>query len=216
MKPNRICTVLTWAATALMLSACSVLPEKKPVTVYQLPLPPISAQAGLTRPDKVSEPFAVEHRVLRVNTPVASPTLNSDRILVSQAPYQVMAYQGVRWNDQVPGIVRNHLVQMLRASHQWQAVTTDATTARAGYHLSGELTDFQVYERDGHREVRARFDATLTHAQTNRIIAAFPFSVSRTVDGAGFDPVIGAFGDAASELGNEVARWVARQVNAAP
>lgn len=216
MKPNRICTVLAWAATALMLSACSVLPEKKPVTVYQLPLPPISAQAGFARPDKVPEPSTAERRVLRVNTPVASPTLNSDRILVSQAPYQVMAYQGVRWNDQVPGIVRNQLVQMLRASNQWQAVTTDATTARANYHLGGELTDFQVYERDGHRQVRIRLDATLTHAQTNRIIAAFPFSVSRTVDGTEFDAVIGAFGDAASQLGNDVARWVARQVNDSP
>lgn len=210
MKAGRIFPAIVRVAVLLTLSACSVLPEKTAVTVYQLPLRLTAAEPGSTG----SGAQPVSNRVLRVNTPAASPTLNSDRILVSQAPYQVMAYQGIRWDDQVPRLMRNQLVQALTANGQWQAVITDSSTARASYQLGGELLDFMVYEVAGQREVSIRFDATLMDVDNNRIVAAHPFSVTQAVKGAGFDPVVEAFANANARLGAEVASWLTKRTTA--
>lgn len=210
MMAVRTRRVVALACVALAMSACSVLPDKKPVTVYQLPNPvsPVTAMPG--EPGSSVAASGIAGKALRVNTPVAGPTLNSDRILVSPAQYQVMAYKGVRWHDLAPRIVRNQLALQLRAINVWNVVTTDDTTARASYLLGGELLDFQVQERSGNREVTIRFEATLIDADTNRVVAARPFKVIQPVQGQEFDRVIEAFGQATQQLGAEVAAWLAQ------
>ena len=194
-----------WAGLSAVLGACSVLPEKAPVTVYQMPsylntLPRTAPEANLTP--------ANARATIRVATPSASPTLGGDRILVSQSPYQIMAYKGVRWHDQAPRLVRNRLVQAFKSSGHWQAVTTDNSTARVAYQLVTELIEFQVLERDGTRKVNVRMDATLIDASRNQVVAAQPFYIESRVNRDDFGAVVEAFGKATDQLGTEVSSWL--------
>ena len=193
------------AGLCVLLGACSVLPDKPPVSVYQLPsslpVPSLShSQEG------VSGDFQA---TIRVTTPAANPTLSGDRILVSRARYQVMAYKGVRWQDQVPRMVRNRLVQALKSSEGWQAVTTENSTARVSFQLGSELMQFQVLDNDGQRKVHVWLDATLIDSRLNRVVGARPFQVESRVEGDDFDAVVVAFGSAADQLGIAVAKWLA-------
>lgn len=188
--------------TTALLTACSVIPQQAPVTVYQLPLPIATA----------STPHATAQTALlpaiRVITPSASPTLNSDRILVSQSPNQLLAYQGVRWHDMAPRIVRNHLAQALKNNNRWQAVTTDDNNALASYQLGGELHAFQVFDNTGERKVVIRFDATVVNTESNRVMAARAFELTEAVTGQDFEAVVKTFGQATDRLGQQLAQWL--------
>ncbi|MBC2769457.1 ABC-type transport auxiliary lipoprotein family protein [Pusillimonas minor] len=226
MKRNRFLPLFFMSIATGLLTACSVLPEQAPVTVYQLPLPasnassqnsaaanPASGVGAASKSSLISpNPSRTEFASIRINTPAASPTLNGTRILVSQAPYQVMAFQGVRWYDAAPRIVRNHVSQALKNGQQWQAVTTDDANVSSRYQLGGELHAFQVDAASNPRRVLVHIDATLVDTFDNKVIASQSFAISKPVPDAGFDSVIATFGEATRQLGLDIARWAAQSV----
>lgn len=223
MTMRRVLKLCVATAVLLAGAGCSVLPEKAPLTVYKLPLPlaipAISHAAALKNTDSVSsigiDPMAskgnTEHasdNSIRILMPTSTALLNSDRILVSRSAYQVSAYKGVRWQDQIPRMLRLHLAQALKNNGRWQAVITDGNTARTRYQLAGELLDFQVYEDAEGRAVKVGFDATLINVNDNRVIAARLFLINQPVTGPDFDQVIASFSTATERLGSEVNAWV--------
>ena len=223
MTMRRVLKFLVATMVILAGAGCSVLPEKAPLTVYKLPMPsampPVSHAVALKNSDSASsigiEPTArkgmTEHasdNSIRILMPTSTALLNSDRILVSRSAYQVSAYKGVRWQDQIPRMLRLHLAQALKTNGRWQAVITDGNTVRTGYQLAGELLDFQVYEDAEGRLVKVAFDATLINVNENRVVAARPFLVNQPVTGPDFDQVIASFGKATERLGSEVNAWV--------
>ncbi|OXR49340.1 hypothetical protein PuT2_05870 [Pusillimonas sp. T2] len=222
MMRDRFLALFLMTLATGALTACSVLPEQPPVTVYELPLLTASASsqnsnAPSTTPGtgalgRSSSAVQAELPSIRINTPASSPTLNGTRILVSQAPYQVMAYQGVRWYDAVPRLVRNHVSQAFKSKQQWQAVTTDDANVSARYQLGGELYAFQVDAASNPRRVLVHFDATLVDTFDNKVIASRSFALSRPVPNAEFDSVIETFGEATRQLGQDVAQWATQTV----
>src|SRR5690554_869242 len=72
-------------ATLLALGGCSLLGERTPVTLYDLPAEPLTPSSG----------SAID-LTLRLATPGASGLLVSPRILVVPQPNQPQVYSGVR------------------------------------------------------------------------------------------------------------------------
>lgn len=184
-------------AFAGLLTACSVLPEAQTLAVYRLPAASTQAPAGGLRTDWS----------LRVDTPQSSGVTDSVRILVMRDANRISAYQGVRWSDTAPVLLRNRLMLAFTSDNSVGAVSSDDANLQADVVLGADLRAFQVEYQDGSPVVVLRLDARLVQASTRRIIAAQTFDVRQTVDGTQVPEVVVAFGKAGDQLAARVKDW---------
>ena len=121
----------------LGLSACSVLPKAAPMVTYKLPDYHI-AQAEST-PRAVPGPGA-----LRVYAPESSRVLDSERLFIAQPDGRLSAWQGVRWADPAPVLLRDRIVEAFMRDGRSTSVITDSTPMSADMELRSTLRAFQL------------------------------------------------------------------------
>ena len=80
-----------------LLGACSILPKSEVLSFYRLPASALPAHNASPRSDWA----------LRVNKPYSNQLLDSTRIAVLPPGDQISAYQGVRWSDRAPLLLRD-------------------------------------------------------------------------------------------------------------
>ena len=96
-------------AASLMLAACSILPKAEPQAVYRLP----SATTTPAKPTTAAGDIRL--RALRIATPYANRSIDSERILVLPEGDVIKSYAGVRWSDAAPLLWRDRLLEAFRA-----------------------------------------------------------------------------------------------------
>ncbi len=181
------------------LGACSVLPPAESPDVYRLPAVATVAASNA----------AIPTISLRVDTPQAGPTLDTTRIAVAPASDIITAYQGARWSDRAPRLLRDRLIDGLRASGRYVAVGSDEASLPADIELAGDLRAFQAEYEDGRPVVAIIYDAQLVQLGSRSVLASQRFEIRRPVSGTAVPQVVTAFGEAADQLTIEVADWVA-------
>ncbi|PKL96918.1 MAG: hypothetical protein CVV17_13095, partial [Gammaproteobacteria bacterium HGW-Gammaproteobacteria-7] len=88
------------------LAACTLLPEAEPIRVYLLPTSEaLAGQQG----ERLQQ-------ALRIHTPHASRILAGPRIAVVPDGNQISSYQGARWSDAAPTLLRDRLIEQFRRS----------------------------------------------------------------------------------------------------
>ncbi|MGE8548057.1 ABC-type transport auxiliary lipoprotein family protein [Alcaligenes sp. Marseille-Q7550] len=184
---------------AALLTACSVLPAPESLTYYQLPAAALAAQP--------SDP-ARQALILQVDRPYADRALASPRIIVLPDGNQLSAYQGVRWSDDAPTLLRNRLAGALRDAGQFRAVALDSDALVADWELSGSLNAFQVDYVQGAPRVRIQFDANLRDQRNGVLLQTRRFTLEEAVDGTAVPQVVQAFGRAGDALALEISRWL--------
>lgn len=201
MKPRHLLL-----AASLVLGACSILPKSEAPTIYQLPGTPGARHAQLT-----PLPWS-----LRIQTPQAPANLDSARIAVVPEPNVVSVYQGARWSDHAPLLLRNRLLDAFRNDGRVPALSSDDEDLQADYVLGGALRAFQADYVDGQPQVRIRYQAWLVRNRSQRIIATRDFEVSEPVQGKAVPQVVAAFGVASDRLAAQVLQWTLQAVQQAP
>lgn len=179
-----------------LASACSVLPKAEPITFYNLPSPQL--QQNQAQPLQLS---------LRVTTPDASYALQAPRILVSPDENTVNSYQGARWTDPNPALLREHLIQAFQQDGSFRTVTNENQALETDVHLYSDLRQFQTIYRDGTPEVTVTLDAKLVDPATRRVIAAKHFQLTQTLDDAQVPAVVKGLGAASDQLALELISW---------
>lgn len=190
-------------AGILGLSACSVLPEAVILTQYQLPAQTLAAtrQASPT-----------QSLVLRVAAPYTDQAHASNRIVVLPDGNRVSVYEGVRWMDSGPVLLRNRIASGLRDLNQFKGVVLDVDSLNADIELDGTLELFQVSYKQGQPVVQIVFDARLLDMRGSvRLVDARRLRVEQAVDGKEVDQVVAAFGLASDRLTQELAQWILAQ-----
>src|SRR5690554_5840345 len=86
---------------ALSLGGCSLLVDRSPITLFDLPAEPLTTAANTS---------SVSDITLRVATPGASGLLVSPRILVVPQPNHPQVYAGARWANTMPQLLRDRMV----------------------------------------------------------------------------------------------------------
>lgn len=187
-----------------MLSACSVLPQSEPLRIYRLPsqLAPTTA----TAPVEWS---------LRVGTPLTSRVLDSARIAVMPEGDRISSYQGARWSDSAPALIRDRLIEAFHDDGRVQRLSSDENRLHADLELVSDLRAFQSEYRDGTPHVVIRLDARLVRSANQRIVASRRFEVSEPSQGVAVEEVVRAFGRAADTLGRQIVDWTLAQEGAA-
>jgi cholesterol transport system auxiliary component len=192
MKNRRVLPVL---ALPLVIGACSSLlnVQRTPFTIYS---PQYTAERSAGAP--------VDWQLV-VETPLASDTLATARILVMPSPGVIEVFPGARWSDTTPSLLRDLTVRAFEASGRIVGVGSAVTGLRADYSLAIDLHDFQVEIVDGAPRAAVRFQARLLDYTTNRVLAARTFSAEEPASGTDAG---GAFAAFQLALGRSVAELV--------
>lgn len=191
----------TAALSLLMtLAACSVLPKAESPNIYRLPASAIPH----------SQASALGWS-LRIDTPQAERMIDSSRIVVLPEDNVISNYQGARWSDDGPTLLRNRLLDAFRDDGRIAALSSDDAGLQADYSLTGDLRAFQSEYRGGQPTVVIRYDARLVHTNGLRIVAARSFEVSEPVNGKAVPEVVAAFGRAGDRLASQVVDWTLQQ-----
>ncbi len=206
LRPLRRLSLAAGLAALATLGACSILPEAQVLQVYLLPVhnPPASAAA---RPVDWS---------LRIARPRTSLVLESPRIAVRPHGDEISVYQGARWSDPAPSLLRDRLMQAFQADGRVRGLSSDDSNLQADFELGGDLRAFQTEYPNGQASALIRYDARLVRTDDKRVVASRRFEVSQPVDGKKVAAVVSAFGKAGDTLSAQVLDWTLRQASAQP
>lgn len=188
----------TLIALGTLLGGCSILPRSEAPNVYLLPSTAMVAAAH--------QPVLQES--LRIVTPEAARTLDSTRIAVLPQDNVITTYQGARWSDPAPRLLRDQLVDAFRADGRMAAVSSDDAQLQADMELRGDLRAFQSEYVQGVPVVVIRYDAQLVRGRSQKIVATRRFDIREPVAGKDVPQVVDAFGRATDQLAAQVISWV--------
>lgn len=190
---------LQLGAGMLMLSlasACSVLPEAEPITFYNLPSPQLTQNQA--------QPLPLS---LRITTPDASYALQAPRIMVSPDENTINSYQGARWTDPNPALLREHLIQAFQQDGSFRTVTNENQALETDVHLYSDLRQYQTIYRAGTPQITVTLDAKLVNPVTRRVIAAKHFQLEQAIDDPQVPAVVKGMGAASDQLARELINW---------
>lgn len=193
-------------AATLLLSACSVLPKAEPVDTYLLPGAPERTTAAGT-------PLPVS---LRVAKPASGVHLAGQRIVVMPKNNQVSVYHGASWSEPAPVLVRDRLIDALRADGRIAALSSDETRLQADYEIVSDLRAFQSEYRGDVPQAVVRLDVRLVEREGRRILASRTFESESRAAGADVPAVVNAFGAASTRLAFELAAWAVEEIRRVP
>lgn len=186
-------------ALGILLGGCAILPKGEAPNVYLLP----ATTAAVTAPHGgLSES-------LRIATPQATRTLDSARIAVVPQGNVITAYQGARWSDRAPRLLRDRLLDAFRSDGRFAALSSDGAQLQADLELTGDLRAFQTEYVQGVPVVVIRYDVQLVQDRTQKILATHRFAIRQPVAGKEVPQVVAAFGQATDQLAAQVIAWVA-------
>lgn len=184
------------------LSACSVLPKAEPIHIYRLPSSPTN------RPPADSPRL---EQTLVVDTPQADRMLGSGRIVVVPKHNRVSSYEGARWSDTAPILLRDRLVEAFRQDGRVANVISDDQRLHTDLELVSDLRGFHTEYVDGEAEVVIRLEASLVQSSSQRVLASRSFEVRQPSEDEKLDAVVAAFGQAGDDLSRQVVAWTLEQ-----
>jgi cholesterol transport system auxiliary component len=186
---------LTLLLAATLLGACSILPQSEPLDVYLLPATELPAQT--------------QHVAwsLRVGSPVSNQLLDGTRIVVMPEPGRINTYQGVRWSERTPQLLRGRLLDAFQDDGRIQALSNEDQRLQADLELVSDLRSFHSEYRDGTPHALIRLEVSLVDARSQQIIASRRFSVSQAAGDTSVAAVVAAFGQAADQVARELVDW---------
>lgn len=197
---TRLRALLMALCVTAMAGACSILPKRTPVQIWQ---PPESATVHAASTAKFS---------LRVDTPNINGMLTQNGIVVMPASGEVSVYKGARWSESPALLVRNRLVDAFMVAGL-PSVTTDDDHFFANYSLSGDLRTFQSEYRSGSPRVVVRYDAQLRRGGSRKPLASHSFVVTQQPSGTQVPQIVAAFGAAEDALAQQVVTWTIEVAN---
>ncbi|MGG2395350.1 LPS assembly lipoprotein LptE [Pseudomonas sp. SH1-B] len=178
-----------------LLSACSILPQSEPLDIYLLPGATLPAQA---QPVDWS---------LRVSSPSSGQLLDGTRIVVLPEPGRVNTYQGARWSERTPQLLRNRLLDAFHEDGRIKALSNEEQRLQADLELVSDLRSFHSQYRDGRPEAIIQLDVRLVNPRDQRILASRRFTVSQAASDTSITAVVAAFGQAGDRLSRELVDW---------
>lgn len=190
---------------SMMLSGCTVFPVPEPPRFMELM--PASRHLTFDRTLPVS---------LRVDTPMASDPLDSARILIKPSAYEYQAMAGARWRESIPVVVRDHLIDTLRASGGFANVMTDTSPATADLTLVSEINRFQAQKTQDGAEVTIAFHLELMENRSRQSLCVQDYHQQVPASGTELEPLMEAFSKAANTASTAITSWAHRCMESQP
>ncbi|MDQ7731358.1 ABC-type transport auxiliary lipoprotein family protein [Halomonas sp. SpR1] len=198
----RIPAILLISATLLFSTGCSILPESEPATLYRLPtcdLPSAAASSNSA------------NQRLGIAEPEAGHLLSSNRMVVYPERNVVNVYAGARWHEDAPDLIKARLITGLQQSQLFAGVGSDRLPH--DLLLLSELRHFESDYVTNPPTVKVQLDVQLVSPENRTPLAANNFSASAQASSVDIAVVVDAFGSASDELTEQLAAWLAQQID---
>jgi len=194
----RICLTLL---LLLSVTACTVLPDRPPVNLFQLPA------------STLTETAAEGHELtgLRLARPATSDALGGTRMLVLTADHGYQAYPDARWTAPVPILWRDWLMDAFWRDGRVAQLSTDSERLAAELELGGMLRALHIEVVNGQSEAVIRYDARLVNIASREIVTSRRFESREPVSGNEAGHAATAMGLVADRLAAEIIDWVLAQ-----
>jgi cholesterol transport system auxiliary component len=140
---------------------------------------------------------------LVVSEPVASPPLDTNRIMVKPSADTVSYYKGVAWGDRLPRLVQARMVETIQNSG---AVKSVGTTS-GDYTLSTELRSFQIDASNGHAAAEVELFAKLVN-NSGKVVAQKSFTSRVNSPSDAPTQAVAALNQAFTEVMQDTTTWV--------
>ncbi|SHG78600.1 ABC-type transport auxiliary lipoprotein family protein [Marivita hallyeonensis] len=190
------------ASVTATLSGCGALTAlgqaSRPLEVYELSTPTIAAGGPRRNIELV------------VEEPIASGTLDVERIMIRPAPLQAQYLPDIRWADTAPVMVQTLLVRSLAQTNRLSSVGRRPIGTVADFAVLSELTAFQAETLDatGTATVNVQLAMRLVRERDSRVVAARTFATSEPALSNNADDIVAAFDRATSRMITESVSWV--------
>lgn len=185
---------------ALLISACSVLPEKVPVDLYRLP--PSTQGPAVAGPRLPA---------LRIDRPISSEALGGNRLLVMNADNQFQAFPDMRLSTPTPLLWRDWLLDAFWRDGRITGLSAASEGLQSELELVGTLRAFQLDNTGTQPQAVIQYDATLINTSGRTIIANRRFEARQPVLSVDVPSTISALGIAADQLVHELIQWTVDQ-----
>lgn len=152
---------------------------------------------------------------LIVETPLASATLDTTRMLAMPSPGVLEVFPAARWRDTTPALLRSLVVEGFEQSGRIVGIGSAQSGLRADFALAIDLRDFQLEVHAGGAQAVVRFQANLLDYTGNRMLATRSFSAEAPSAGTDSASAFGAFEHALNTVIPELIEWTFREGNAA-
>lgn len=165
---KKLC-IITCLMLVSFLSGCSMLGPVKTdnYTTYVLDSVP-STKKGYR-----------ENISLYVAPTEADPLYNTNGMAYSEQAHQVNYFAKNKWSDTPAKMLQPLIVQTLRNTNHFHAVTTSTSATRYDYVLNTKLIELRQLFVCGTSYVKLRLNAEIIDARTGRIIASKQFNVKQ-------------------------------------
>lgn len=165
MTKTNIRLLLFFIPTFVLLSACSFLqPVKTDYNTYVLNTVPYP------------EVKPCRHITLIVTPVEADPLYDTDNMAYTNQPYHVDYFAKNKWADTPARMVQPLLLQTLRNTHHFHAITTSRNALRYNYVLNTKILELRQVFKCNTSYVIFRIHAEIISAKTGQIIAAREFT----------------------------------------
>lgn len=200
---KRLKSIRRIALLALLGSvpACTLIPKAEPIRVFLLPGAQVPAPGATQAFDQA----------LRIHTPQASRILAGPRIAVVPQGNQISSYQGARWSDTAPTLLRDRLIEAFQQAGPMTAVSSENDNLHADLELLSDLRAFQSEYIDGAPQVHIRLDASLVQGTSRKVLASRRFDIRQRSTDERVESIVTAFGQASDELSRQLIEWTLAQ-----
>ena len=188
-------------ALPLLLASCTVVPPARETVVYQL------------REAAVAEAPVSADLNLKIMSVQSSDALNSRRIMATADGSALFALPTARWASPVRELLRERLVEGIRASGAIAGVIGDSASLKSDVVLHSSVRDFVADFSTAEPAALVRLDATLADGHRRTIIATREFRVRTPGQGRDADAVVAAFSRATDQLAEEIVTWVVAETS---
>jgi len=194
---------------AMVLSACGSL---------QLIPKPQTPQLYLLRP-QIMPPMgtSVSWR-LAVGIPDAAASLDTARIALSRSATTMDYYANAAWDDRLPLLLQNLLIETFDASGRIISVGRDTGGLETDYLLQAELRNFEAHydTPDGPPKIIVSIQAKLARMPQREIVATLNANQQAQASANNLDSVVMAFDQATAPAIAQIAAWTLAQPNPPP
>jgi cholesterol transport system auxiliary component len=210
--------VLSSAAllSAVALGGCTGLfhSTAQPEQVYYLRAPSAGATEGTSAGGGSNAAALVAPASLRVSHPLASPGLDTQRIMLIQSDHRMNFFAGSRWPSAAPDVVESLITQTLRASGAWASVEDTASPFPSDYLLQTALRRFEADYTGGAAApvVYVVIDCLIGRGEGREVIASFSVSGSAPAAANRLTEVVSAFEQASNAALTALASQAAQAV----
>lgn len=180
----------------VMGSACTVLPERVPVDLYQLPPATITTATD-------GKALAT----LRIDRPSSSEALGGNRLLIMTDTHQLQALAGVRWVAATPLLWRDWLLDAFWRDGRVGSLSAASDGLQSQFELGGVLRIFNIDQTASPPQAVIQYDARLINVSDRRIIASRRFEAAAEITSSEAGSAVSALGVAADTLVRDLIDW---------